>query len=249
MRKMSLLVLVIAALLGIFSVGIVAAQDATPLVFDEYVEGELSNRAYEVKYTFEGNSGDVISIEMLPKPGTYDLDPYIILRNSEGDVLAENDDFGYPLSLIVAELPADGTYTILATRSGGSTGSSEGEYWLRVKHAVVAESGSALEATIYSDSDKDVPNLFVLRPTESGPVTITYSQTVGELFGSMEISTVDLTYGGQERIAELGNTSKVSKATLELELEGGIFYIINVSRSFSSFVFDEAEATITIGIE
>lgn len=248
MRKMFLFVLVIFALLASLGLSAVMAQEATPLPFGEYVEGELSSSTYEVFYSFEGSAGDVVSIEMFPKPGTYDLDPYIFLRDPSGQNIGENDDFGYPLSLVVAELPADGTYTILATRSGGSTGSSEGAYWIRVNQVELATPGSTYEATIQSDSEQDTPNLYFLRPAESGPVTIGFSQTVGDLFASVQVVTMDEDFGFAETVAELGNTSKVSSASMTLELEGGKLYVIRVDRSFLSFVFEESEATVTITI-
>lgn len=249
MRKTVLFTLMAAALLMVMGMSVTAAQDKTPIEFGEYVEGEISNKDYEFKYTFEGEKGQLISVEMLPTPGTYDLDPYIILRDSDGDVIAENDDFGYPLSLVVAELPANETYTILATRSSGSTGSSEGGYWLRVNKVEPVTSGAKLEATITSDSEKETPNYYILRPEKSGPVTIGFSQDVNELFASVKVSTWNLDFGGEDTVAELGNTARVSQASLTVDLEADTFYVLRVERSFSSYSFDVEEATVQVTVD
>ncbi|MBL8119152.1 MAG: hypothetical protein JNJ78_16575 [Anaerolineae bacterium] len=246
MRKIVLFTLILA-LLSIAGVNMIAAQDATALEFGQYVEGEITSNDYEFRYTFNGSAGDVVSVEMFPKPGTYDIDGYIFLRDPDGDVVAENDDYGYPLSLVVAELPADGEYTIVATRSGGSTGSSEGTYWLRVSQVEIVEPGSSVEATITSNYDEELPNLFYLKPEASGPVTITFAQEVSELFGSLEVSGWD--EYGKVTFANLDNTAKVSAATITLDLEAGEFYVLNVARSFSSYVFDEVESVVTITVE
>lgn len=248
MRKLLLSALLIGVLL-VMGLGAVAAQsDRTPIELGKWVEGKLTNNEYELKYTFDGKEGDIVLVEMQPKPGTYDLDPYIVLRDSDGDILGQNDDFGYPLSVVVAELSADEQYVVLATRSGGSTGSSEGEFWLRVSVVDLVESGSDLEATITSNSDEDIPTVFVMRPEEKGEFTITFSQEVSELFAALRLSPwIDDSY--ENALLSMDSTAGVSKATFTVELDGGQFYILRVSRAFGSFVFDEMENTVKIGVE
>lgn len=247
MRKMSFVALLALSLI-ILSAGSIAAQDKIPIEFGQYIEGELTNSAYEVKYTFEGKAGQVVAVEMLPKPGTYDLDPALILRDSDGDILGQNDDWDYPLSLVVAELPADEQYTILATRSGGSTGSSQGTYWIRAMLVEPVESGAKLEATIVSDYDKEVPNIFVLRPTETGDVKIGFSQEVGELFAAIELALwKNNSYGG-DTVMSLDNTAKVSSATFTVGLEAGQIYVLTVRRAFGSYVFGSEESIVTITV-
>lgn len=247
MRKTILFTLLAVALL--MGMSITAAQDKASLAFGEFVEGEITNKAYEVKYVFKGEKGQIVSIQMLPTPGTYDLDPYLILRDSDGDILAENDDFGYPLALVVAELPANETYTVLATRNGGSTGESVGGFWLRADQVEPVKSGAKLEATITSNSEAETPNFFILRPEKSGPMTIGFSQDVGELFASLKVSTWNVDFGGEETVAELGNTAKVSQASLTVDLAADVFYVLRVDRSFGSFAFDAVDATIQVTVE
>ncbi|MBN8620589.1 MAG: hypothetical protein J0L63_16875, partial [Anaerolineae bacterium] len=72
-------------------------------------------------------------------------------------------------------------------------------------------------------------------------------QEVGDLFGSLEVSGWD--EYGKVTFANLDNTAKVSTATITLDLEAGEFYVLNVARSFGSYVFDEVEAVITLTVE
>lgn len=250
MRKTVLLTIMAAALLALMGVGLAAAQDdKMPIEIGEYVEGKITNKNYEFKYTFEGKKGDVISVEMMPTVDDYSLDPYLILRDSDGDVLAENDDFGYPLSLVVVELPANETYTVLATRNSGSTGESEGGFRLRVNKVELVTSGTKLEATITTDYENATPNFYIIRPEKSGSVTVAMSQDVNELFAALKVSTWDPDYGGELIVAELGNTARISKASLVLDLDSDQFYVIRVERSYSSYAYDIDEATVLVTVD
>ncbi|MEC4896365.1 MAG: trypsin-like peptidase domain-containing protein [Oscillatoria sp. PMC 1051.18] len=77
-------------------------------------------------YSFEGWAGQQVIIEMV----SWELDPYLILLNSDGTILTKNDDWrpGDPNARIIITLPEDGTYTVVV-----STFKSEqsGDYTLR----------------------------------------------------------------------------------------------------------------------
>jgi hypothetical protein len=148
----------------------------------------------------------------------------------------------------VAELPASESYVILASRAGGADGSSEGDFWIRVRTVDLVESGDTLEATITSVSEDEVPNMFVMRPEEDGEYTFTFSQEISELYASFRVSSWE-NDDWETLVASLDNTAAVSSASLTVELEEGTFYIVRVDRSFGSFVFDEMEATVTVSVE
>lgn len=249
MRKaflVSLMILVLLSALGT-GIGAVAAQDKTPLELGKWVEGTLDNDTYEVKYTFDGKKGQVILVQMIPKPGTYDVDPDVVLRNSDGDILGQNDDFSYPLSVVVSELASDGTYTVLATRSGGKGGTSTGDYWVRADAVDPVKPGAKLDVTISSDSEKDIPNVFVLRPDADGPVKIGFSQKVSDLYASLDIGLwVDDSY--PTTVMSLSDTAKISAATFSVDLSAGQMYVMTVKRASGSFVFDSTDADVTVTV-
>jgi hypothetical protein len=108
--------------------------DLTPLGELEYgveVFGTISDQDYEDRWTFEGRAGEEISLILEATSGSV-LDPYLQILDSGGAELASNDDSGYsPNSRIEGfVLPADGTYTVVATRYGTVQGVSSGGYGL-----------------------------------------------------------------------------------------------------------------------
>jgi hypothetical protein len=246
MRKM-FGILLVALLFSTMAVSGVFAQEA--LTFGEWVEGALSNSEYEVEYTFDGAAGDLVLIQMIQKPGTYELDPSLVLMDSGGDRVAINEDFLYSGAVIVTELPADGTYTLLATRYEGSTGSSEGDYWLRADIVEPLTAGSSVEATLDSNFETAVPTLFVLTPDSDTTVRLGFSQELGELFAGFRLVEWgdDVLYGTP--LLDVADTARLTSASFTLELEGGKTYILIVDKSFSSFVFEETTATVNFTVE
>src|SRR5215212_7846200 len=107
MRKPFGLILTIAVCLGMMSVGAVAAQDKVALKLGEFVKGTITEDVIEQSYSFSGKKGDIITLEVLPDPEKADLNPTVELRDSDGQVLATNDEFSYPLALAIGELPSD----------------------------------------------------------------------------------------------------------------------------------------------
>jgi hypothetical protein len=247
MRKTVLMSLVLLVVLAALGASVAAAQEKTPLEMGQWMEGTLTNDSYEVKYTINGAKGQIILVQMLPKPGTYDLDPALVLRNSDGDIVGQNDDYSYPLSVVVAELPSDDTYTILATRSGGKTGSSTGAYWVRADAVEPLKPGSKLDVTISSDSEKDIPSVYVLRPESSGPVKVGFSQKPGDLYASLDIGVwQDDSY--PTSVMSLSDTAKVTGATFSVDLDSGQIYLLMVKRAFGAFSFNSADATVTVTV-
>jgi hypothetical protein len=155
--------------------------------------------------------------------------------------------------LVVVQLPEDGDYTILATRSGGATGSSEGDYYLTVEKVEPLASGSTVEATLYSDYEKQVPSVFYLVPEEDGPVKLSYSQEISDLYGSLRIQeTPDWSNDPSDSyytyVLDLGDTTRVSDATFSLDLQAGHIYVIAINVGFGSYSFDTEEATVTLTV-
>jgi hypothetical protein len=81
-------------------------------------------------WTFNGNAGDVVVIEMSASNASDSLDPYLILYNPGGATAQMDDDSGGNLnSRIRFALPESGTYTIGAQSFAGV---SSGSYELRL---------------------------------------------------------------------------------------------------------------------
>jgi hypothetical protein len=123
----------IAALL-LLAVPAVATAKSDCGQVDEMSSGDsrddtISKKNYAQVYCFIGTEGEEVTIDMTATSGN--LDPYLAIADSTGDnILAENDNITKKNkdAEIVYTLEADGTYIILATRKGGKTGTSTGDY-------------------------------------------------------------------------------------------------------------------------
>ena len=81
-------------------------------------EGKLA--PMEDTYTFDGEAGQTMTIEL----ESDDFDPVLQLKGPDGELITTNDDYGVTLnSTIVIELPANGTYSAIATSYSGLGGS------------------------------------------------------------------------------------------------------------------------------
>jgi hypothetical protein len=91
-------------------------EDGEPITgtFTGLITGQL--------YVFVGSEGDEVTISMLQDEQST-LDPYLVLLDAEGGVIAYNDDSEDPndlalSSLIEIQLPNSGLYLLLATQYG-----------------------------------------------------------------------------------------------------------------------------------
>lgn len=81
-------------------------------------EGTLA--PVEDTYTFDGEAGQIMTIELQSE----DFDPMLVLKGPDGNDLTSNDDYGGTLnSTIVIELPQAGTYSAVASSFSGLGGS------------------------------------------------------------------------------------------------------------------------------
>lgn len=105
------------------------------LTLGQTIEGEITNAGFEAIYTFSGTAGMLINVRMERQSG--DLDTYVNLLAPDGNQLAFNDDspeLGTRGSILTGiTLPADGTYTLVATRYRQQQGSSSGRFSLLVE--------------------------------------------------------------------------------------------------------------------
>ena len=103
---------------------------AEPIVYDELRTGTITNAQFEYVYTFEGQAGDLISLQASEASGN--LDTSITLTDNFGNTLARNDDDISNTSTNAALrrvlLPADGYYSIVVTRFQGQRGTTAGEF-------------------------------------------------------------------------------------------------------------------------
>lgn len=125
MSKVRVLAVALLALLSVFVVGAVSAQDtkevniALPKLLDgDVVENSFSGRVTTHIYWFNGSAGDKVIIDMTQAEDSPDLDPFLVLLGAAGELIAMDDDSGAGAlfaASIMTELPADGGYFIVAS--------------------------------------------------------------------------------------------------------------------------------------
>jgi len=145
MRKFGL----VLAVLAVLALGIVPtfAQDIVALAYGDVVEGEISDAAVEVFYTFDGAAGDIIVLDAFPTTTDSDMNGLSIkLRDAVGREIAASID-EYAIARLWTKLEADGTYTVVVTRSEYS--SDSGPYTLRlIKPEVLSAEGLSGEVNV-----------------------------------------------------------------------------------------------------
>lgn len=108
----------------------------TELVYGDVSVGDISDSQHTIEFTFEGEAGDIVTISMEHTDG--DLDPLLILANSNGDALIQDDDGGGNRNSLIENftLPRTGTYIIYATRFQQQLGTTTGRFRLQLEVTV-----------------------------------------------------------------------------------------------------------------
>ncbi len=115
----------------------------TRIAYGDTVAGTLTGEDYFQTYVFQGRADERLVITLDRVNG--DLDPMIVLLDSQINTIAQNDDQGEANlnARLEYTLPTDGYYAILATRYQGEQGSTTGDFVLRLE-AVNAPGGGSV---------------------------------------------------------------------------------------------------------
>ncbi len=108
-------------------------DEPIPISYGDVVTGTISDDQPEVRYSFQAEAGDVITISMIAMDdGSFNrLDSYLLLLDEIGNEIAYDDDSGGSLNAFLGpQSLGAGTYTIVATRCCGGSGGSFGDYQL-----------------------------------------------------------------------------------------------------------------------
>ncbi|MBN1201055.1 MAG: TlpA family protein disulfide reductase [Anaerolineae bacterium] len=136
--------------------------DLRRIEYNERVTGTISADNVDDWYSFDGRTGDVISIR-LAADGS-ELDAYLLLLDSNGRELASNDDLdddSGDAAILDFTLPADDMYLLRATRYGFNHGLSGGDYVLLIELAA----GEPARGSLDVDDTGDMYTLPVARAT------------------------------------------------------------------------------------
>lgn len=232
MRKSTALTLIASLLLALIAMPMAAfAQDTVPggpIAYGQTVSGEITSSAHRIAYTFEGSAGDLVMITM--SAVVRGLDSYLELLGPDGAVVTQDDDGAGNLNSLIGPyaLESNGTYTIVATRFGGSTGTSTGQFELRLTRPTVsALSLGQTESVTLSAQDSFV----VYRYTTTTPEILLLEgvRTAGSDNASIHVRNLQGDYLGSS-YGDL-STGQVSIDPLYLATPGE--FLVVVRREFN----------------
>lgn len=205
-------------------------QGGIPLVFGEAVSGSLDNEVFRQLYSFEAQADTIVTVTMQRTEG--DLDPYLMITDDQGVILAVSDDEGQGTGarIISKRIPEDGRYFVIVTRFGQEHGSTTGAYSLLLERLGV---GAAVTTTIqYGDRvvgriTLDEPLAFYFFRAERGDViNIFMRRTSGNLDAQLDLATPD------GRILVSNDDDPLAEGTLDagitnyMVLETGTYLIV-----------------------
>lgn len=112
-----------------------AGNEGGIITYGRVTNGTISDEVFRQFWSFRGTQGDVIDAVMTVTSG--DLDAYLSLSAPDGTALASTDVLASDQSvgLYAVKLPASGTYSLTARRSGansGASGTTQGAYTLNL---------------------------------------------------------------------------------------------------------------------
>jgi len=236
MKRLSILFMFVLLLVP---VAMVNAQEA--LEVGVPVAGEITNAEFEVEFTFTGTGGDVILLSMptLDEDGySNDLDGELILIDSEGSIVAstaQNYDF---YVVLATQLPADDDYTVIATRSDGRAGDTEGTFELEL---IVPDAMGMDGSTTGSAGSETGSEYFVINSEED--FIFLYSKTEGDFYPEIEVKILNDNNSGLDDFAIA--SGDLDRAALG-DFDAGI-YVIEISEGFN-YYFDPVTADFELAV-
>ncbi len=206
---------------------------AGQLRYNTPVTDSLSDDNFEDVWRFVGSAGDTISITMQRAADDANLDPLLRLLDAEGRELLSNDDAALgTLDAAIEDftLPADGTYTVIATRFGEATGATAGEYTLEILTDAAQVQGDTPAPPPPSDGDEitygefisgtlaaDSSTNVVFQGTAGDVVTISIKRAPGSTLNpSVSLTALDdsLEFGAFNEAFNSAADARIVDATL-----------------------------------
>lgn len=236
MRKLIILFLLIIMVIPAM------AQDNV-LAYGDSVEGEVTNRDFEVEYVFEGAASDVIIVQLTPEDEFDGLSqPSIILLSTEGDVLS-SVDASIGTASLVYELPKGGEYLVLATRQDGRSGESVGEYTLVLDTIPVIEIGEA----IAGDMTNEEVTYYAIRMDAS--FLLIYERVSGDFYPEISLNIIENEFFSDDNLKTVATLSgdELSSGALGHDGSTGLM-VIRVGEPLFAFSFSEETVSYTLEI-
>lgn len=220
----------------------VDAEDAlgpgSVLPYGTIVSDFISDAQPEVRYYFDGQAGDRVTVRLEALEAT--LDPLVIVVGPDGEELLRDDDSAGDFNALITSylLTVDGRYTLVASRFGGLQGSSRGQFELTLAGVPVsqpetsgaqsgAEAGAALllgqgQTVSGAVSDESVAVFYAFQGTAGTAIEIDMVSVDGDLDPLLALLDA-----GQNLLATDDDSGGSRNARLRFTLPAdGLYYII-----------------------
>lgn len=217
------------------------AQDDDMIAYGDTVSGEVTNANFEVPFRFEGAAGDVIVVEMTDPEGILGefSSPAILLLGTDGLLLGSvSTSFSGEVSL-VARLPSDGVYTLLASRTDGRSGTGVGAFNLTLILPEVLTLGSEAKGSLTDDDTR----YYAYVP--DGAFELRYRKTGGDFSPTVQVNLIN---SGELQPVAILEGKGLSGGSLIVEPSSGALYIITLSEALFDFNFQTVTADFTLAV-
>jgi hypothetical protein len=222
----------------------VFGQEKKLLEYGESVEGEITDKDFEVEYLFNANEGDVIAIELSPEDSFGDFSqPSIILLDSEFNVL-ETVDANISNATLVYEIETSGEHLILATRQNGRAGEKVGAYTLKLDLVTILVDGQEIE----DSSSSSFVQYYAVNTDADFDVSYIYKG--GDFFPEISINIINeglFSNNNLESIA-LATGDRLERSTIGVNVKSTSphLYIVKIGEKLFDFNFSEKTVEYSI---
>lgn len=214
------------------------------ITYGDSVEGEITNRNFEVEYAFEGAADDIINVQLIPEDESDGLNqPSIILLDADFRVI-QTVDGSYGAVNLFYNLPNDGQYYILATRRDGRSGDSEGAYTLNL----FSVEPLAFDTPIEDAASNTGPNYYAVRTDESFDVQ--YIRGNGDFYPEVAVNIVESDSFSDSNLSTVAKMEgdELQRGLIGVDVTQETIYIIRVGPPLFNFSFTERDLSFTIEV-
>lgn len=224
-------IVVVAVLLVVGVVDGILTADAQDeeisIHYGDTINDQITDEAFQLRYTFDGQEGDVVIIRMISDATDTAL-ATPAFQVVYGDHTLIDSTRVFTLSQTVAyavfQLPEAGQYSLTATRRDGEAGQDVGGYVLNLYSATPLEA----DQTISGAGSESSEQYYVIAP--NAPFTLSYTKTEGRFSPSITISALRED-GAIEQAADMSGVF-LDAGTLTVTPDSGVLYLVRVGSGF-----------------
>ncbi len=221
-------------------------QNSTHLTYDERVEGQITSATTVQEWTFTGQTGDIVLLDMRAGEGST-LDTLLTLLDPAGNTVITDDDSGEGLNARIGPYPLEhsGTYTAIAGSYSGT-----GTYSLTLKnlHTLpTLTNGKTLVGTLDAEHPADY---FALDVPPGDTVTLVRLEISDDNPYAAPLLSVYNTTGFVAGI-EPGMAAEAPRAVLDpVALAPGETYVVvvawNAQQNGGDYVLSRSPSALTL---